>query len=67
MRTISGALLLLTAEQAFAHAHSATFPNEPFVREVLLPTSGFLALAGLLLLVWGLFTERKVGLTTNDQ
>ena len=59
MRTISGALLLLTAEQAFAHAHSASFPNEPFVREVLLPTSGFLALAGLLLLVWGLFTERK--------
>jgi len=51
--------LLLAAEQAFAHAHSATFPNEPFVREVLLPTSGFLALAGLVLLVWGLFSERQ--------
>jgi hypothetical protein len=59
MRTISGALLLLTAEQSFAHAHSASFPNQPFVHEVLFPASGFLAAAGLALIVWGLLTERK--------
>jgi hypothetical protein len=59
MRSISGALLLLTAEQAFAHAHSASFPNEPFVRDVLFPASGVLALSGVILLIWGLLTERK--------
>jgi hypothetical protein len=58
MRTIAGAILILTAEQAFAHAHMASFPNEPLMREVMFPASGCLLVAGLALLGWGLKTDR---------
>lgn len=59
MRMLTGAILLLTAEQAFAHAHLVHFPNVPFVREVLIPASLVLAVFGLGFLVWGILTERK--------
>lgn len=59
MRTVTGAILLLTAEQAFAHAHLVGFPNVAFVRQILIPTSLVLALFGLAFLVWGVLTERK--------
>jgi hypothetical protein len=58
MRTISGAILILAAEQAFAHAHMASFPNEPLMREVMFPASGFLLVTGLVLLGWGLKSDR---------
>ena len=59
MRMLTGAILLLTAEQAFAHAHLVGFPNVAFVREVLLPASLVLGLFGFAFLVWGILTERK--------
>ncbi len=59
MRLIAGALLILTAEQAFAHAHMANYPNEPRVREVLYPAAGVALLLGLGLMAWGLFSERR--------
>lgn len=59
MRMISGALLLLAAEQAFAHAHQIGFPYQIFAREILLPSSLVLALAGIGFFIWGLFTESK--------
>lgn len=59
MRSIAGALLILTSEQAFAHAHMANFPNEPRVREVLYPAAGLLLAIGTLLLVWGLYSDRR--------
>ena len=59
MRMLTGAILLLTAEQAFAHAHLVGFPNVAFVREVLVPASLVLGLFGLAFLVWGVVSERK--------
>ena len=59
MRSIAGALLILTSEQAFAHAHMANFPNEPRVREVLYPAAGLLLAVGTLLLLWGLYSDRR--------
>jgi hypothetical protein len=59
MRLIAGALLILTAEQAFAHAHMANYPNEPRVREVLYPAAGVALLLGLGLMVWGSFSDRR--------
>ncbi len=59
MRMLTGAILLLTAEQAFAHANLVGFPNVEFVREVLIPASMVLGAFGLAFLVWGVLTERK--------
>ena len=59
MRMITGAILILGAVQAFAHAYSAPFPNQVFVCEVLVPVSLVLAIMGLGFVVWGLVTERK--------
>lgn len=59
MRMVTGAILLLSAEQAFAHAHLVGFPNVEFVREVLIPVSLVLALLGIGFLIWGLIAERK--------
>lgn len=59
MRTITGAVLLLAAESAFAHAHLIGFPHQPFARDVLLPASVSLAVVGLVFLVWGVVRERK--------
>jgi hypothetical protein len=59
MRMLSGAVLLVGAEQAFAHALLVRFPHEVFARDVLFPVSGVLLVVGLTLLVWGIATERK--------
>lgn len=60
MRTITGAILLLAAEQSFGHAYLIGFPNAPFAQDVLVPTSVVLAGLGLAFLIWGIFTERKI-------
>ena len=65
MRMITGALLLLTAEQAFAHAHMVGFPHDVFVRKVCMPTSAALGVLGVGILIWGLLTERR-GTRAND-
>lgn len=58
MRMITGALLLLVAEQAFYHAHSIGFPHYRFVNEILLPISGLLAIVGTGLIGTGLWFDR---------
>jgi hypothetical protein len=59
MRTITGAVLIVAAESAFAHAHLVGFPHQPFARDVLLPASVALVVLGLVFLVWGVVAERK--------
>ena len=59
MKMLTGALLILAAEQAFSHAHLIGFPHELFVRDVLLPGSLVLAIFGVGFLIWGTVTERK--------
>lgn len=66
MRMITGALLLLVAEQAFFHAHSIGFPHYRFVNEILLPVSGLLAITGLVLIGTGLWLDRTPR-PSNDQ
>jgi hypothetical protein len=59
MRKITGAILILTAEQAFAHAHLVGFPHQIYVRGILLPCAAVLGAVGVMVLVWGLLSEWK--------
>lgn len=59
MRTLTGAILILTAEQAFAHAFLISFPHQVYARLILLPSAVVLVSAGLFVLVWGFLSERK--------
>ncbi len=59
MRTVTGGILILAAEQAFSHAHLIGFPHGIFASQVLLPSSVALLIAGLGFLVWGVVTERS--------
>ena len=59
MRTVTGAILIAAAEQAFSHAHLIGFPHGVFASQVLMPTSAVVLGAGLLFLVWGVLTEPK--------
>ena len=56
MRMITGAVLILTAEQAFAHSLSIGFPNTQIAQDILYPASMILAGAGVLLIVWGIWS-----------
>lgn len=58
MRMITGAILILASEQAFAHSQSVPFPNQVFASEVLYPASLVLAALGVAFLVWGTFSDR---------
>lgn len=59
MRTITGAILILTAEQAFAHAYLVNFPNATLAQDVLVPASYVLGALGVGFLIWGVFPERR--------
>lgn len=59
MRMVTGALLLLAAEQAFAHAYLISFPYQAFASEVLVPTSGVLGFLGIAFLIWGLVKDGR--------
>lgn len=59
MKMVSGALLLVASEQAFAHAKLVQFPNEDAAASVLMPASVVFLALGALLLVWGLLTESR--------
>ena len=59
MKLVAGTVLLLAAEQAYAHAHLVQFPNHDVAARVLVPASLVLAILGSLLLVWGLVTESR--------
>ena len=57
MRMLTGAILLLAAEQAFAHAYLVGFPHQAFVSEVLTPASLVLGFLGIAFLIWGLVQD----------
>ena len=60
MRMLTGAVFLLGAEQAFAHANLVQFPNQVEARSVLMPAAYTFLVIGVLLFGWGLLTERTV-------
>jgi hypothetical protein len=59
MKLVSGALLLLAAEQAFAHSQLVPFPAHDDAAHVLIPASVVFLALGTLLLIWGLLTEAR--------
>lgn len=59
MRTVSGAVLLLASEQAFAHSQMIGFPNQLFAKQVLYPTAIVLGVIGILLMLWGILTDGR--------
>jgi hypothetical protein len=61
MKMLSGALLLLASEQAYAHANLVQFPNHDSAAQVLYPASLVFLFLGVLLTAWGLLTEARTG------
>jgi len=59
MKTLSGTLLLLAAEQAYAHANLVQFPNQDSAARVLYPASVVFLVLGVILMAWGLLTEAR--------
>ncbi|MEI8021205.1 MAG: hypothetical protein WCH39_23565 [Schlesneria sp.] len=59
MKLVTGGLLILAAEQAYAHAQLVQFPNHESASAVLVPGSFVLLVLGGVLLVWGLLTEAR--------
>ncbi len=59
MRMLTGAVLLLAAEQAFAHTYLIGFPHQAAASEVLVPASLVLLTLGLTFLVWGLIQDHR--------
>lgn len=57
MKLVTGAILVLAAEQAYANANLVPFPNHLTAAAVLIPASLVLLTLGALLLIWGLLTE----------
>ncbi|MBC7966450.1 MAG: hypothetical protein H7Z17_11075 [Fuerstia sp.] len=61
MKLLSGAILLVGAEQAYAHAELIQFPNEDAASAVLIPVSLIMLVLGTLFMIWGLLTECRSG------
>jgi hypothetical protein len=59
MRSLTGAVLLLTGEQAFSHAYLVTFPHQAFVQTILLPFAAVTTIVGMLVLIRELFRGGK--------
>ena len=59
MRLIAGAILLLAAEQAYAHAQLVPFTNRDMALRVFIPAALGLSIFGGLLILWGLFTDGR--------
>lgn len=57
MKLVTGAVLLLAAEQAYAHAQLVQFPNHESAAAVLVPASLILLTLGMVMLIWGVVTE----------
>ena len=60
MRTVAGAILLASSEQAFAHSQMIGFPNQLYANQILFPASIVLGVLGLLLVVWGVLTDHRL-------
>lgn len=61
MKILSGAIFLVGAEQAFAHAMLVQFPNQSTASAVLIPASVVMLAMGGLLVLWGLWVEMRAG------
>ena len=61
MKLLSGAVLLVGAEQAFAHAQLVQFPNQDAASSILIPVSFIMLSLGILLMIWGLLTDGRIG------
>ena len=61
MKMLSGSVLLLAAEQAFAHAQLTQFPNHEDAATVLIPASVVFLSLGSILWIWGLLCEIRGG------
>ncbi len=59
MRIVAGAILLLSSEQAFAHAYLIGFPHQSYASQVLIPASLLLGLLGMAVLIWGLAVDGR--------
>lgn len=59
MKLLSGTILLLAAEQAFAHAQLTQFPNHEDATAVLIPASVVFLILGSILWIWGLLSELR--------
>ena len=59
MKMVSGSLMLLAAEQSYAHANLVQFPNQDSAYRVLVPGAVVFLALGVLLLAWGLLTEAR--------
>jgi hypothetical protein len=59
MRTITGAILILAAEQAFSHAYLIGFPHQAYAQGILVPAAMLIGFVGVVVLFWGFLTERK--------
>lgn len=65
MKMVSGALLLVGAEQAYAHSKLVQFPHQDAASQVLMPACIVLLSLGSLLMAWGLLTESRTGKTAG--
>lgn len=59
MRTVTGAILIVAAEQAFSHSLLIGFPNHVYARDVLVPASLVFAVGGLAFMIWGVLTDAR--------
>ena len=57
MKTLTGAIFLLLAEQAYSHAHMIPFPNHIKASEVLVPVSAVSVVISLFFLIWGVWAD----------
>lgn len=54
---LCGAILIHAAEQAYAHAWLIGFPHQLHASELLLPASVLLLIAGLAMILWGIWGD----------
>lgn len=57
VKHLAGIVLILTSEQAYAHSFLIEFPNQGPSSQILIPLSGLFLVSGLLLAVWGLWSD----------
>ncbi len=59
MRALTGAILILAGEQAFAHSFLIGFPHQVYAMTILMPFAAVALMLGLGLLVFGMFRDQK--------
>jgi hypothetical protein len=59
MRALTGAIFILTAEQAFSHALLISFPHQPFAQTLLFPFAATTMLIGFAFVLVGIFQDQK--------